>query len=59
MRSKSSETLACVIVLAVGLSACKSAPRERPILLSDVPSGAGSLVEARKYLGRPMDVAVL
>ncbi len=50
MRSKLSETLAWCIVLAIGVSACKSAPRERPILLSDVPSGAGSLVEARKYL---------
>ncbi len=50
MRSKFFETLACVIVLSIAGSGCKSAPRERPILLSDVPSGTGSLVEARKYL---------
>jgi hypothetical protein len=38
------------LALAAGAAACAPSPRQRPILLSDVPTGAGSLIEARKYL---------
>jgi hypothetical protein len=39
--------VAGAIVLA---SACKPAPRQRPVELGPVATGAGSLTEARKYL---------
>ena len=41
----------CAIALSFLLAAaCKSAPRERPIPLGPVDTGAGSVTAARKYL---------
>jgi hypothetical protein len=39
-----------LVAPALVVFACAPSPRQRPILLSEVPGGAGSLVEARKYL---------
>jgi hypothetical protein len=41
----------CVIALTCAIAAaCKSAPRERPIPLGPVDTGAGSVTAARKFL---------
>ena len=39
-----------VFVLITATAACAAAPRERPIGLGPVDTGAGSLTAARKYL---------
>jgi hypothetical protein len=46
----SAECRVMLLVVAIGVSACAPSPRQRPILMSEVPGGTGSLVEARKYL---------
>ena len=43
-------TRALTAAVLVAAAACGPAPRQKPVLMGPVDQGAGSLVEARKYL---------
>lgn len=50
MHLRSIPASACVLTLLVGLMACQGSPSQRPVKLGPVDEGAGSLVQARRYL---------